>query len=87
MQGEITLPDKKLETLELGQKCRQAVDSLKAHRRSTDKEHAERVKKIQAVDDAISGWYRRGDLELPGFEGVDFPPETMALIYDPLRGL
>jgi hypothetical protein len=81
------LHDKELEALKLCQKCRQSIDTLRAHRRSADKEHAERVKKIQAADDAISGWHRRGDLELPGFEGVQFPPETMALIYDPLRGL
>ncbi len=81
------MTNKKLEALELSQRCRQAIETLQAHRRSTDKEHMERMKRILAIDQAISGWYRRGELELPGFEGVEFPPETLALIYNPLQGL
>jgi hypothetical protein len=77
---------KKLETLELGQRCKQSIATLKAHRRSADKEHAERAKKIQAVEDAISGHFQRGDLELPGFDSLSFPPETLALVYNPLGG-
>lgn len=86
MSQEISLA-KKLETLELGQRCKQSIATLKAHRRSADKEHAERTKKIQAIEDAISGRFQRGDLELPGFEGLTFPPETLALVYNPLQGL
>ena len=79
--------EKELETLKLGQRCKQSIASLRAHRRSSDKEHAEREKKIRAVEDAISGHFQRGDLDLPGFEGISFEPETMTLVYDPLRGL
>jgi hypothetical protein len=79
--------EKELEALKLGMKCEIGIESLRAHRRSSDKEHAERCKKIQAVKDAIRGHSQRGDLELPGFEGLSFDPESLALVHDPLRGL
>ena len=79
--------EKELETLKLGQRCKQAIASLRAHRRSADKEHAERCKKIQAIEDAISGHFQRGDMDLPGFDGISFEPETLTLVHDPLRGL
>lgn len=83
----MSTPDKRTEALELAQRCKCAVNQLKQHRRSCDKEHAERVKKIAAAEDAITGWFQRGDLNLPGFEGVSFAPETMQLIHNPLQGL
>ena len=79
--------EKELEALKLGQRCKQAIATLRAHRRSSDKEHAERAKRVQAIEDAISGHFQRGDLDLPGFEGISFDPETLSLVYDPLRGL
>jgi hypothetical protein len=79
--------EKELEALKLGQRCKQSIATLKAHRRSADKEHAERCKRIQAVEDAISGHFQRGDMDLPGFDGMSFPPETLALVLNPLQGL
>lgn len=81
------MTDRKYDTMKLALDCKRAINTLRAHRKSADKEHAERAKKIQAVEDAICGWYQRGDLELPGFEGATLPPETVELIYNPLRGL
>lgn len=77
----------RIKTLELGQRCICSINTLAAHRRSSDKEHAERTKRIRAVADAINGRYQRGDLNLPGFDGLEVAPDLLALIYDPLQGL
>lgn len=77
----------RIKTLELGQRCICSLNTLTAHRRSSDKEHAERAKRIRAVFDAINGRYQRGDLNLPGFDGLEVAPELLALINNPTQGL
>lgn len=77
----------RIKTLELGQRCICSMNTLHAHRRSSDKEHAERTKRIRVVFDAINGRYQRGDMSLPGFDGLEVAPELLALIYNPLEGL
>ena len=77
----------RIKTLELGQRCICSLNTLTAHRRSSDKEHAERAKRIRAVFDAINGRYQRGDLNMPGFDGLEVAPELLALINNPTQGL
>ena len=77
----------RIKTLELGQRCICSINTLLAHRRASDKEHAERIKRIRAVTDAINGTYQMGAMNLPGFDGLELDPEVEALIYNPTGGL
>lgn len=80
-------PDPRLVVYDLSQRCTCSINALIAHRRSSDKEHDERIKRIRAVALAINSRWQLGELNLPGFSGLDLDPDLVELIYDPMRGL